>query len=267
METINLKFNFDNVVYENPETVEEIVIEVEEDDMVEEVTVEGEEVETQEDDNIEDDDGSEMTVEGLEVELEVDYDDDVDEVLSDLEDVQGPEVSTEASSEEPTQEELFQVLAENDFFNLFGTPENDIPFWEKPITDWIEDRYGVDRITGVNFADPQLGPGKFDLLLDYPDPTGEFTFNTPDGELFVLGDENKPYYTSEDNIYTAGFTTGDLSGVNQFGSSGVERGGSDLIIQTPGEVALSGFTDGSWEAANFGDYDAWLTQMSLTDTI
>ena len=66
-----------------------------------------------------------------------------------------------------------------------------------------------------------------------------------------------------DDAFVATFDTdGNQLGVNQFGSSGVDRA-RDISVGAPGEVALSGFTDGSFGSANFGDYDGWITQSSI----
>ena len=168
MDQIKFRFGFD---------VEEIALSIEGDPVVEE-----------------------MTVEGQDIALQVDYDDDVEQILTSLEGIQNPATVTDESSTESSQESIFQFLAENDFFNLFGTPGNDIPFGEKPISDYIQVREGVDRIIGVNPADPQPGRGEFDILLDLPFTIEGFTPSTPEGELFVLGDENNPYYASGESM-------------------------------------------------------------------
>jgi hypothetical protein len=86
---------------------------------------------------------------------------------------------------------------DNGLFIRFGSPGSDILFDDS--STLLFGRIGNDRLIGANPADANPDLGKRDILLGGPDFVvgfidGEGTTNGPDNNLYVLGDENNPYY-------------------------------------------------------------------------
>ena len=174
--------------------------------------------------------------------------------------------------------ELFQIQ--------FGSPGNDNPFVDPRVDsagDIVIAGYTNDDLGGTN-PDTEIPPSADAWIAKYDDQGNQLwieQFGTVEGdETFGLD------LDSQDNIYTTGWTRGDLGAPNNLSPDGevtydvwlakydpdgnqqwIEQFGTntfdwswDVATDVNDDIYITGWTLGSLEGSNAGSYDVWVAK-------
>ncbi|MGV2828053.1 SBBP repeat-containing protein [Myxosarcina sp. GI1(2024)] len=161
----------------------------------------------------------------------------------------------------------------------FGTTDYDWS-WDAAIDD-SENVY----LTGWTLGDlAGANAGSYDGWVAKYDPEGNQQWLKQFG---TDGDDVARSIDFDDsgNFYLTGYTDRDIGGANagsydtwvakydpdgnrlwqqQFGTSEIDNP-FDLTVNSDGQIFVTGFTEGSLGASNFGSYDAWIAELSSAD--